>query len=112
MWFSKLAQFSQRVFFILKPGGYLLNFGEWLTSTQDREVGRWRGGEVERERERERESRHTHAHKHNVLGAIGPLLYHFEDSRDGPTLELPLDDILEAARALGFEIEVRACLRA
>ena len=67
---------------------------------------RRRGGE------RERESRHTHAHKHNVLGAIGPLLYHFEDSRDGPTLELPLDDILEAARALGFEIEVRACLRA
>ncbi|EGD72379.1 hypothetical protein PTSG_11583 [Salpingoeca rosetta] len=52
--------FLERVFSILKPGGFLVN--------------------------------------------LGPLLYHYEDSRDGVSLELPLDDVLAAAVQIGFII--------
>eukprot|EP01147_Barroeca_monosierra_P010955 gene10955-3027_t len=50
----------ERIYQILKPGGYVVNFG--------------------------------------------PLLYHFEDNCEQPSLELPFDNILRVALRIGFHI--------
>eukprot|EP00043_Microstomoeca_roanoka_P018537 m.199960 g.199960 ORF g.199960 m.199960 type:complete len:193 (+) comp16849_c0_seq20:767-1345(+) len=58
---SSIFVFYQRMFNILKPGGFLINFG--------------------------------------------PLLYHFEDSRDSASIELSLDEIIQVAENIGFIIK-------
>lgn len=36
---------------------------------------------------------------------FGPLTYHFEDSTDQPSLELPFDEILRIIEKVGFKID-------
>jgi carnosine N-methyltransferase len=42
-----------------------------------------------------------------LIGSLGPLLYHFEDSASGDaSIELSLEQVKEVAKKIGFEFKV------
>ncbi|KAG5459108.1 MAG: N2227-like protein-domain-containing protein, partial [Olpidium bornovanus] len=45
--------------------------------------------------------------RHHIFGNEGPLLYHFEDMPGESSIELTLEELLEAVQLIGFRILVR-----